>query len=214
MTVENRQATVAGAKEAFTVIHKQTEKAVNRIFDDIIHLDHWQHIADDISTALMMRLKTDSFMDKQFELNEAQQTQLAKITENTVQAAKDKYLENIVADVRTRNVVERVENEMRRIIEYTMAGIAAEINRGAIINTTAVSADTTGKVNKIVLHHSKDAGDITLPMNGVLLASNCVTVIMDSVNVLSDEELKAELYYRDKFSKETKKEKEEKKKTK
>jgi hypothetical protein len=82
---------------------------------------------------------------------------------------------------------------MRIIIEEALSGIAAEINRGAIINSVAVQADTKSKdYNKVELHHSKRSGDITIPTRGIFISTNCVDTIRNSMTVDKEEKEKLE----------------------
>lgn len=92
------------------------------------------------------------------------------------------YKAQVQTDERAGEVFVIVRAAMLGIIERVLSGIGAEINRGAVINAVAVSADSKSKdFNKIELQYPKDAGDITIPTKGVFISTNCVETIRDSV---------------------------------
>jgi hypothetical protein len=56
------------------------------------------------------------------------------------------------------------------------------VNRGALINCVAVAADTKNdKFNKIELQAYKTAGDITIPTRCLLVSTNCLDIIKNSI---------------------------------
>jgi hypothetical protein len=62
-----------------------------------------------------------------------------------------------------------------------LASIGQEVNRGAIINAVAVQANAKNEdYNEILLRTGKNSGDVTIPINCVLISTNCVAVIKTS----------------------------------
>ena len=124
------------------------------------------------------------------ELTEKQKEALGVGLQVIVSEVVKNYKATVSDEERTKATYEIVRREMRGIIERVLSGIGAEINRGAVINAIAVSADSKGKdFNKIELQYSKDAGDITIPTKGVFISTNCVETIRDSIKVEAVENL-------------------------
>ena len=160
------------------------QNATQHTFESVINLNYWDTIATAISNRLADELKEQSFMQTQLELTEAQKEALEKELSLIVSEVVKNYKAGIKTDDRTKDVYCIVRDNMRGIIETTLSKIGAEINRGAVINAVAVSADSKGKdTNKIELQYSKHTGDITIPTKGVFISTNCVEVMRESICV-------------------------------
>lgn len=189
--VENKPATVSNLVDR--VISKTAQDATQRVFSNVVGLEKFQHITDDITALLKQEMVNQSFMTVQLELSEQQHKALLDFVGRAVISARDRYLGKLKKDERTKAVVAIVEGAMSGVIEEALSGIGQEINRGAAINATAVSANAKKEDhNSIELNYSKEAGDITIPTRGVFISTNCVQVIQDSCKVDLTEEKPAE----------------------
>lgn len=186
------------ANNAPTVVQNVAQKVVDSVvldatqstFEKIISLNHWDSVATAITNRLADELKEQSFMTTDLELTEKQKEALGVGLQVIVSEVVKNYKATVSDEERTKATYEIVKREMRGIIERVLSGIGAEINRGAVINAIAVSADSKGKdFNKIELQYSKDAGDITIPTKGVFISTNCVETIRDSIKVEAVENL-------------------------
>ena len=167
---------------ASKVVDKETAERTQCAFERILNLDHWSVVAIGISNRMADELAEKSFMTTDLELTEKQRAALIEGTKTIVADVVKNYKAQISKDERSREVFDIVRSTMRGIIERVLSGIGAEINRGAVINAVAVSADSKSKdFNKIELQYSKDAGDITIPTRGVFISTNCVETIRESV---------------------------------
>jgi len=167
------------------IIDEVASKATQEIFCEVIDLNFWKDIADDISASMAVALIEASFMETDLELTEKQKETLSSGMSRLVSTAVRKYKEGLKKDERTKAIVDRVEKSTRAVIERTLSQIGAEINRGAVINSTAVSADAKNEdYNKMELRYSKSAGDITVPTKGVFISTNCIEVIKNSIKAL------------------------------
>jgi predicted CopG family antitoxin len=165
-------------------INKAVKEATQRVFESVIRLDRLGQIAEDITALLTAELKNASFMTVQLELTEAQREKLMEFVSRATTTAKDRYVGNLKTDQRTKDTVELVEGAMKSVVEEALSAIGQEINRGAIISSTAVSANAKKEdFNSIELNYSKAAGDITIPTKGIFISTNCVQVIQDSCKV-------------------------------
>lgn len=161
---------------------EETVKSTQRAFEEMLGLDNWPVIADGISDRIIAELAEKSFMTTDLELTEKQKECLREGNRRIVSDAIKTYKAQVSTEERSKEVFEIVRATMRGIVERVLSGIGAEINRGAVINAVAVSADSKGKdSNKIELQYSKDAGDITIPTKGVFISTNCIEIIRDSV---------------------------------
>lgn len=167
---------------ASKVIDKETAERTQYAFDKVLDLDNWSAVATGISNRMADELAEKSFMATDLELTEKQRAALLEGTKTIVAEVVKNYKAQISKEERSREVFGIVRSTMRGIIERVLSGIGAEINRGAVINAVAVSADSKSKdFNKIELQYSKDAGDITIPTRGVFISTNCVETIRDSI---------------------------------
>ncbi len=173
------------------VVDVVVKEATQKAFEEIINLNYWPTISTAISNRLSEELVEKSFMDTDLELTEKQKEALLAGVEKIVSEIVKNFKASVENEERTVKTYDIVKNGMRDIINRTLSQIGAEINRGAVINGTAVSADSKGKdSNKIELQYSKDAGDITIPTKGVFISTNCVETIRKSIEVDAIEKLK------------------------
>lgn len=180
--IANSEPAVANLAQEQT--NKVAKEATQRLFENVSGLEDFNNIAEDIVALLKQELVNRSFMTVQLELSDQQAKYLEDFVERAVHSARDRYLGNLEKDKRTKSIVGLCEDTMRSVIEETLAGIGQEINRGAAINATAVSANAKkDDYNSIELNYSKVAGDITIPTRGVFISTNCVQVIQDSCKV-------------------------------
>jgi len=118
------------------------------------------------------------------DLSDAQKEAVLEFIDTAAKEVRSKYIANLEKDRRTKAHVTIVEDALIRMIEESFAQVGREINRGAIISSVAVSADTKNKdFNKIELNSLKHAGDITIPTRGVFMATNCIDIMKGSVEV-------------------------------
>lgn len=194
------KTTETDTPEASNVVQNVAQKVVDEVvktatqnaFERIIDLNYWPTISTTITNRLAEDLKEKSFMTTDLELTEKQRDALGLGLEMLISEIVKNFKASVENEERTKATYEIVRREMRGIIERVLSGIGAEINRGAVINAIAVSADSKGKdFNKIELQYSKDAGDITIPTRGVFISTNCVETIRDSIKVEAVEALKS-----------------------
>ena len=166
------------------VVNDDVQAATQTVFDKVIKLNYFGHIAADISKALAAELQNASFMTVDLELSDKQKEVMKGAINRLVENAVNTYIGGIKNDKRTKETIEIVEGELKKIAEIVLRDIGQEINRGCIINSVAVKADAkSDKYNTIELHHSKDSGDVTVPTKGIFVSSNCVDLIINSVKV-------------------------------
>ena len=166
------------------VVNDDVQAATQTVFDKVIKLNYFGHIADDISKALAAELQNASFMTVDLELSDKQKEVMKGAINRLVENAVNTYIGGIKNDKRTNETIEIVEGELKKIAEIVLRDIGQEINRGCIINSVAVKADAKNEnYNTIELRHSKGSGDVTVPTKGVFVSSNCVDLIINSVKV-------------------------------
>lgn len=188
----NEESTVV-QNVARMVIDKTVAEQTQTVFEKVINLNHWDAVATAITNRLADELKEQSFMTTDLELTEKQKDALGNGLSVIVSEVVKNYKAQVSNDERTVSTYLIVKGAMRSIIERVLSGIGEEINRGAVINAVAVSADSKGKdFNKVELQYSKDAGDITIPTKGVFISTNCVETIRDSIRVDEIENLKGD----------------------
>ena len=187
----NEESTVV-QNVARMVIDKTVAEQTQTVFEKVISLNQWDAVATAITNRLADELKEQSFMTTDLELTEKQKDALGNGLSVIVSEVVKNYKAQVSTDERTVATYLIVKGAMRSIIERVLSGIGEEINRGAVINAVAVSADSKGKdFNKVELQYSKDAGDITIPTKGVFISTNCVETIRDSIRVDEIENLNA-----------------------
>ena len=188
----NEESTVV-QNVARMVIDKTVAEQTQTVFEKVISLNQWDAVATAITNRLADELKEQSFMTTDLELTEKQKDALGNGLSVIVSEVVKNYKAQVSNDERTVSTYLIVKGAMRSIIERVLSGIGEEINRGAVINAVAVSANSKGKdFNKVELQYSKDAGDITIPTKGVFISTNCVETIRDSIRVDEIEKLKGE----------------------
>ena len=188
----NEESTVV-QNVARMVIDKTVAEQTQTVFEKVISLNQWDAVATAITNRLADELKEQSFMTTDLERTEKQKDALGNGLSVIVSEVVKNYKAQVSNDERTVSTYLIVKGAMRSIIERVLSGIGEEINRGAVINAVAVSADSKGKdFNKVELQYSKDAGDITIPTKGVFISTNCVETIRDSIRVDEIEKLKGE----------------------
>lgn len=121
-------------------------------------------------------------MTDQLELTQRQKDVLEAAMPKLVMGCVSRYREKLNEDDRTKKIAQAIVTNCRKIIDESFSSVAKEINRGAIINGTAVSANSTNeKYNKLEFRYL--AGDICVPTRGFFVATNCVEAIENSVQV-------------------------------
>lgn len=197
--MDKKKQTDTAETEASNVVQNTAQRVVDivvkeatqKAFENIISLNYWPTISTAITNRLSEELVEKSFMDTDLELTEKQKDALLAGVEKIVSEIIKNFKASVENEERTIKTYEIVKNSMRDIINRTLSQIGAEINRGAVINGVAVSADSKSKeFNKIELQYSKDAGDITIPTKGVFISTNCVETIRESIEVDAIEKLK------------------------
>lgn len=161
---------------------KVAEDATQEIFDTVINYDNYSDISHDIAAAISAELKEKTFMTDQLELTQRQKDVLEAAMPKLVMGCVSRYREKLNEDDRTKKIAQAIVTNCRKIIDESFSSVAKEINRGAIINGTAVSANSTNeKYNKLEFRYL--AGDICVPTRGFFVATNCVEAIENSVQV-------------------------------
>ena len=147
------------------------EEYTRDTFERVVNLNIWESVAIAISNRLADELAEKSFMTTDLELTEKQRDTLQGAVRQLVAEVVRNYKAQVSNEERAKDVYKIVKENMRAIINRTLSQIGAEINRGALINAVAVSADSKGKdYNKIELQYYKDAGDITIPTKGIFIS--------------------------------------------
>lgn len=180
-TVQNGEATVSNAETVETVKDVVVETTMKQMFRKLVLIDNIENLTEDIIERVVKDLRDKSFMTVNLELTDEQIEKMMESFPMVVRNAKEDYIKDMNKDSRLDDIVKSVKKKMKGLINYTLASISAEINRGALINATAVSASAKGKTNKIELSYEKDAGDITVPTDGLFISTNCVSSVIDSI---------------------------------
>lgn len=171
-----------------SVVDNNVKENAQNIFEAVINLDSFNHIGEDIAKSMIVELANESFMTVNLELNDKQKEVLTAATKQLVTKCVQMYVSNIKKDERTKAIVEIVEDKTKAIIERTLYCIGQEVNRGCLINSTAVKADVKNdNYNTIELRHSKRSGDITVPTKGVFISTNCIELIQNSIKIDTEE---------------------------
>ncbi|GHV78570.1 hypothetical protein AGMMS49944_03610 [Spirochaetia bacterium] len=129
----------------------------------------------------MDELYGKSFMEYNLELTQDQKNALGACIQARGNETVRIYLANLKEDERSEKIYEIVKLKTARIADKVLKSIGAEVNRGAIINASAVQCNSKSPDhNEITLWSGKAGGDITIPTQCVLIATNCVEVIKKS----------------------------------
>ena len=183
-TIENHNAEVKNLNIGKTT-NLVVREATQEVFDGLLELENMQHFSDILYQNIIADLINASFMTEQLELTEKQKHRLKTSINTIINQSKNQYSANINQDQRTKNIASLVKSNLEKIVEQMLSSLAKEVNRGALINSVAVSADCkSDKYNKIELHHNKSAGDITIPTNCLLISTNCLDLIKNSIEVV------------------------------
>ena len=163
-------------------INKTVQNGTQEIIERVVEWDSFSEVCDDITAAIISDLEENSFMTQDLALNEKQKEQLKSAIGGIISNAKRLYKGKLENDKRTKEIVAIVKDRMKDSLEELLSGISYEVNRGAIISATAVSADSKNEWhNKIELRSSKKAGDVNVPTSGVFISTNCVEIIKNSI---------------------------------
>ena len=164
------------------ITNKVVSKAADTIFNEIVNLESITKISENIADNLAIELKNATFFTEELELSGKQKEKIESLIKIVATRSKDQYLEQISKDQRTKKQVEIIKLNLDKIIEQTLSSISREVNRGIMINSLAVAADCKNdKHNKVELQYSKFAGDITIPTNCILISTNCLELIKNSI---------------------------------
>ena len=168
-----------------SIKNEVVEKAVNEIFGRVIGLNYFKDISNDVAIFFKKELENASFMSTNLRLSDEQTEKIFNFTTAAFNDCIDRYKAKIKNDERTADIARIVEEKVMMVINEAFAAVAKEVNRGAILNTCAVLADSKNEnYNKIELRHDKETGDITVPTRGVFIATNCIELIKNSVRVV------------------------------
>lgn len=181
-TIQNEASTVENQALVEKVLNEVVANATNDVFCNLLALDNMKNLAENISVEIISDLAGAGILSEQLELTERQKERLELNIYTLVERAKNNYVAKIKSDERTTEIAKLVSVNLTTILEQLLAGLGKEVNRGAIINCTAVEANTKNeKYNKIELNCSKFAGDITIPTRCLLLSTNCYDIIAKTV---------------------------------
>jgi hypothetical protein len=154
---------------------------VHEIFEAVIRLNALSDIFEDLTERIINDLKANSLLEYNLELNDEQKKHLKKYVKARGFDTVENYLANLDTGIRTKNAYGLVREKTTQIADSVLSSIGMEINRGAIINAYAVQANSKNKAyDEILVRKSKEAGDITIPTNCLLISTNCVEVIKAS----------------------------------
>lgn len=180
--IQNKEAPVENRELIEEVKNEVVENATQTIFDEITQLESMQILSEIIAEDIATEFIHKSFMTEQLELTELQKEKFLSFIKVVVEKAKSRYLNQIDKDKRTSKVANVIRFNLVSILEEMLSGLAQEVNRGALINCVAVATDTKSeKFNKIELQTYKTAGDITIPTRCLLVSTNCLDLIKNSI---------------------------------
>jgi hypothetical protein len=171
-----------------SVIDDTTEKVVKKIaadiFEAVISVNDVKNIVDDLCAKLYAHLTAESFMTDRLELTDKQKHALKDVLYDKANVAHHEYLAKIDQDKRRADTAKIIQTRLEALSEKLMSELAQTINRGAIINSIAIKADSKSeKFDVIELQKTKDAGDITIPTRCVLISTNCVDLIKSALEI-------------------------------
>jgi hypothetical protein len=180
--IQNQNASVENENLVAIIKNEVVQNATSTIFEEISNLESIQIISEIISEEIALEFMHQSFMTQQLELTDLQKEKLLSFIKIVVEKSKSRYLSQINKEKRTERVSQIVQFNLVSILEEMLSGLAQEVNRGALINCVAVAADTKNeKYNKIELQSYKTAGDITIPTRCLLVSTNCLDIIRNSI---------------------------------
>jgi hypothetical protein len=186
-TVVQNEATAI--EDVRSIIDEEIVSTVKEIFEAVSSLNILKDVFTDLTERLVTDLKANSILEFNLDLSEDQRKQLLSVITVKGNEACQNYLANLNADGRTKSIYALVREKTTAIADAVLSAIGREINRGAIINATAVQANSKNpKYDEILLRKTKSAGDIIVPTSVVMLSTNCVKVIQDSCGTVPEDE--------------------------
>ncbi|MDR0441840.1 MAG: hypothetical protein LBH44_00360 [Treponema sp.] len=178
------------------VIDEKIVNTVHEIFEDVTRLNALQDCFDDLANRLIADLAANSFMEFNLELTENQKEQLRKAIKIKGNETVRIYLAKVNSDERSQEIYGIVREKTTEIADKVLSAIGQEINRGAVINATAVQANAKSEdYDEILLRKIKSSGDITIPTSCVLISTNCISTIKASCQVPGKKETLARLRF-------------------
>jgi len=163
------------------VIDEQIVDTVHDIFEAIVDLNPLHDIFEDLANRLIDDLKANSLMEYNLELKDEQKDRLRNALKQKGDETVNNYLANLAKDSRTKLIYGHVREKTTAIADAVLSSIGQEINRGTIINATAVQASSKNeKYDEILFRKSKSSGDIAVPTSCVIISTNCIEVIKAS----------------------------------
>jgi len=182
--IQNKTPEVENKNLTELVKNQVVELSTQNIFEAMMSLENIDNLSELIATNISVELMHASFMTEQLELTEKQKEKILSFVKVISERSKNQYLTNIKTDKKTEKVVALVTGHLQAIIDEMLSSLAADVNRGALINCWAVAADTKSeKYNKIELNAMKSAGDITIPTKCLLVSTNCLEIIKQSIHI-------------------------------
>lgn len=185
MKIENKKANVQNNDELINSVKNEiVANATQKIFEDVMNVENIANLSKIITENIVTEFIHKSFMSEQLELTELQVEKFLAFIDIIVQKSKSRYLNQISQNEQTKKIADVIVINLESILEEMLSGLGKEVNRGALINCVAVAADTkSDKFNKIELQTYKTAGDITIPTRCLLVSTNCLDLIKNSIVV-------------------------------
>jgi hypothetical protein len=163
------------------IVDYEVVDTVDQIFSAVMNLNGLQNLFTDLTKRLVEELYSKSFMEYNLELTNDQKNALGACIQARGNDTVRIYLANLKEDERSEKIYEVVKLKTAHIADKVLKSIGAEVNRGAIINASAVQCNAKAEdYNEITLRSGKSGGDITIPTQCVLIATNCIEVIKKS----------------------------------
>ncbi|GHU58838.1 hypothetical protein FACS189444_3170 [Spirochaetia bacterium] len=179
MAVQNKKAPTD--VDVRGIVDFEVVTTVDDIFTAVMNLSPMQDLFTDLTKRLVDDLYGQSFMEFNLELSDDQKKALGTAIASRGHETARIYLANLKEDERAEKIYEIVKLKTAAIADKVLRSIGAEVNRGAIINASAVQCNSKApNHNEITLWAGKAGGDITIPTQCVLIATNCVEVIKKS----------------------------------
>ncbi|MDR2048374.1 MAG: hypothetical protein LBP69_02875 [Treponema sp.] len=179
MSVQNKKTPIE--VDVPSVVDEVIVNTVYEIFSALLDMAPVQNLFDDLTDRLATELMGQSILEFNLELSEDQRNALTQVIRARGNDTVNNYLLNLDKDKRTKDIYAFVKEHASAIADSVLRSIGQAINRGAIINATAVQANAKGEeYDEILLRKSKGGGDITIPTHCILMSTNCVSVIQES----------------------------------
>jgi len=191
--VQNDETRIEGEKTAPTPEAIRVCKEVaESVFNKVMQWHPLQSAAELAGNLLVAKMENDTFFETQLALTEKQQGHIKEVIAGVFReaaaasVAKVKNFEHLHEDF----VGTAVISELVRIPEMTMAVIGEQVNRGALLAMTAVTATAKNEErDEITMWKSKHTGDITIPCRGVFISTNVLEALKDSINFRAIKEI-------------------------